>query len=133
MSSNEENLPSTSGQGQGRGRGRGRGRGANRGRGAEDPEALLTVRAARQVSQRHFANLSAADKDDLPDAPPRKRRTLNASPERELPEVVDPLQPTPQVDPLQPSTSWQPTPPLQVPADVEFVHNEEKRFPFIKS
>ncbi|XP_028168552.1 uncharacterized protein LOC114358716 isoform X1 [Ostrinia furnacalis] len=43
----------------------------------------------------------------------RQRRTRNASPEREqyemLPEVVDPLQPTPQVDPLQPSTSWQPT------------------------
>ncbi|XP_063832642.1 uncharacterized protein LOC135081783 [Ostrinia nubilalis] len=39
----------------------------------------------------------------------------NASPERELPEVVDPL---------QPSTSWQPTPPLQVPADVEFVNEE---------
>ncbi|XP_063832107.1 uncharacterized protein LOC135081308 [Ostrinia nubilalis] len=37
---------------------------------------------------------------------------------------MDPLQPTPQVDPLQPSTSWQPTPPLQVPADVEFVNEE---------
>ncbi|XP_028168542.1 uncharacterized protein LOC114358707 [Ostrinia furnacalis] len=60
----------------------------------------------------------------------RKYFLRNASSEREqyemLPEVVDPLQPTPQVDPLQPSTSWQPTPPLiVVPADVEFVNNED--------
>ncbi|XP_045508881.1 uncharacterized protein LOC123704546 [Colias croceus] len=105
-------------------------------------EELLSVRAARQVSARHIANLSAADKKELlarkrvkelqrvllPDAPPRKRRTLNPSPEREPPQMAASAaasQPAPPAllvpgehEYAMPSTSRQPTPPpLLVPAE----------------